>query len=191
MNSYVQSMTVEDTRRKIVEATRSLHEEVGPADTTITAVAERAGVQRLTVYRHFPDQGALFDACSSDWMEDHPLPDPTSWSGIDDPKERLQSALTAIYAYFREGAPMLEQVIRDQDKVPEVAEGMAPVREYMREVAGGLSAGWGESADGQRLIRAAVGHALAFGTWRSLDEQGLTDDEAVELMVNLVASARG
>lgn len=184
-------MTVEETRRKIVEATRDLHEEIGPADTTITAIAERAGVQRLTVYRHFPDEGALIRACSSDWMEDHPLPDPTSWSGIGDPMERLRTGLTAIYEYFRAGAPMLEQVIRDQHKVPEVAEGLAPWREYMREVAGGLSVGWGDGAEGQRLVRAAVGHALSFDTWRSLDEQGLTDDEAVELMVKLVASARG
>lgn len=191
MNIYVHYMTVEETRRRIVDATRDLHEEVGPAATTITAIAERAGVQRLTVYRHFPDEGALIQACSSDWMEGHPLPDPTSWSGVDDPMERLRAALMAIYAYFREGAPMLEQVIRDQDKVPEVAEGLAPWREYMREVAGGLSAGWGDSAEGQRLVRAAVGHALAFSTWRSLDDQGLMDDEAVEFMVHLVASARG
>lgn len=186
MNIYVHYMSVEDTKRRIVEATRALHEEVGPAATTITAVAERADVQRLTVYRHFPDVGALVEACSSDWSDEHPLPDPAGWSGVQDPGARLRTALDRIYAYFRRGAPMLEQVLKDEAEVPELAEVMAPWWEHLREVAGGLAAGWGVEPPRQRLVRAAVGHALAFHTWRSLDEQGLTDEEAVQIMVGLV-----
>ena len=180
-------MSVEETRRRIVEATAELHEEVGPAATTITAIADRAGVQRLTVYRHFPDDAALIGACSAHWRDDHPLPEASSWTGIPDPEPRLRRALGAIYAYFRSGAPMLERVLRDEEEVPELAEVMAPWWEYMREVAGGLAAGWGVEGDRQRRVRAAVGHALRFGTWRSLTDEGLTDDEAVELMVRLVA----
>jgi AcrR family transcriptional regulator len=186
MNGYVHSMTVSDTRRRIVKAVRDLHEEVGPAATTITGIAERAGVQRLTVYRHFPDDGALIGACSADWAEEHPLPDPTSWSGIERPAERLSTALDRIYAYFRRGAPMLGQVLRDEPEVPELAEVMAPWWDYMREVAGGLAAGWGVEPDRQRLVRAAVGHALAFTTWRSLSDEGLSDDDAVEVMAGWV-----
>lgn len=189
MNRYVYHMSVQETRRRIVEATRELHEEVGPAATTITAIAERAGVQRLTVYRHFPDGEGLVRACSADWSDDHPLPDPASWSGIDDPGERLRRALAGLYAYYRRGAGMLEKVLRDEGEVGELAEVMAPWWAYMREVAGGLAAGWGIDAGRQRLVRAAVGHALAFSTWRSLDGQGLSDEEAVDLMARLVGDA--
>lgn len=181
-------MAVEETRRRIVEATAELHEEVGPAETTITAIAERAGVQRLTVYRHFPDEEALIGACSSHWRDEHPLPDPGAWSGIGDPRRRLREALGEIYAYFRAGAPMLEQVLRDEDQVAELAEVMEPWWAYMGEVAGGLAAGWGVGAARQRRVRAVVGHALRFSTWRSLTGEGLSDVEAAELMTALVAT---
>ena len=180
-------MGMRDTRRRIVEALVELHEEVGPAATTITAIAERAGVQRLTVYRHFPDDRALLGACSSHWQEDHPLPDPATWTGIADPRCRLEKALRGLYDYFRDGAPMLERILQDESEMPEVAEVMTPWWGYMREVAAGLSAGWGVSGDAQRLVRSAVGHALGIYTWRSLSDEGLSNQEAVELMVGLVA----
>lgn len=187
LNSYVYNMSMNDTRRRIIEAVVELHEEVGPAATTVTAIAERAGVQRLTVYRHFPDDRALLGACSAHWQKDHPLPDPAMWTGIGDPRCRLELALTQLYEYFRDGAPMLASILPDETEVPELAEVIAPWWEYMREVAGGISAGWGVSGDAQRLVRAAVGHALGFYTWRSLSDEGLSNGEAVELMVGLVA----
>lgn len=175
-----------DTRRRIVEAVVELHEEIGPASTTITAIAQRAGVQRLTVYRHFPDDRALLHACSAHWAKDHPLPDPLSWTGIEEPAARLKAALRRLYDYFRDGAAMLESILPDEAEVPELAEVMAPWWEYMREVAGGLAAGWGVDGATQRLVRAAVGHTIAFPTWRSLSNEGLTNEEAVSLMVALV-----
>jgi len=181
-------MSTNDTRRRIVEAIVELHEEVGPATTTVTAIAERAGVQRLTVYRHFPDDRAMLGACSSHWNGEHPLPVPASWTGIADPRSRLETALRGLYDYFRNGAPMLASILRDEAEVPELAEVMTPLWDYMREVAGGLSAGWGVSGDSQRLVRAAVGHALGFYTWRSLTDQGLSNAEVVELMVGFVAA---
>ncbi|HSM02973.1 MAG TPA: TetR/AcrR family transcriptional regulator [Longimicrobiales bacterium] len=184
-------MTKSDTRERIVQAVRSLHEEVGPAATTITAIAERAGVQRLTVYRHFPDDRALIGACSTDWADDHPLPDPAAWAGMQEPEDRLEAALAALYGYYRDGRPMLAQVLRDEGEVPELAEVMAPWWEYMREVAAGLAAGWGVPLEAQRHVRAAVGHALGFGTWRSLVGEGLTEAEAVELMVGWIRGIAG
>ena len=180
-------MGVNDTKRRIVEALVELHQEVGPAATTITAIAERAGVQRLTVYRHFPDDRAMLGACSSHWQMDHPLPDPATWAGIEDPRSRLETALRGLYDYFRDGAPMLGSILPDESEMPEVGEVMTPWWEYMREVAGGLAAGWGVNGDAQRLVRSAVGHALGFYTWSSLSEEGLANGEAVELMVGLVA----
>src|SRR5215210_5297504 len=91
----------EDTRRRITAATVELHREVGPANTTISAVAERAGVQRLTVYRHFPDERALLGACSAHWRAGHPAPDPSPWPPIEDPEDRLRTAIAAFYAYYR------------------------------------------------------------------------------------------
>lgn len=184
-------MTSSDTRRRIVRAVRALHEEMGPSSTTITAIAERAGVQRLTVYRHFQDERALIAACSSDWAHDHPFPSPGLWSGIAEPRQRLGAALAALYAYFRGGAPMLEQVLRDEPRVPELREVMAPWWEGMREIAGGLAAGWGTDPKRQRRLRAAVGHALRFETWRSLTAEGVQDAEAVEMMVQWIAGLAG
>src|SRR3954468_2933551 len=89
-----------ETRRRIVEATVQLHQEVGPAKTTISEVAERAGVQRLTVYNHFPDERALLGACSAHWVEHNPPPDPTEWVAIDDPDERMRTALSELYGFY-------------------------------------------------------------------------------------------
>ena len=180
-------MGVTDTKRRIIEAMIELHQEIGPAATTVTAIAERAGVQRLTVYRHFPDDRAMLGACSAHWLESHPLPDPTNWSGIENPRNRLERALTDLYGWFRGGEPMLVSVLPDQARLPAVAEVMAPLWEYFREAAGGLAAGWGVQGDAQRRLRATVGHAIEFHTWRSLAGQGLRDEESVELMVMLVA----
>jgi AcrR family transcriptional regulator len=180
-------MGVNDTRHRIVQAMVELHEEIGPAATTITAIAQRARVQRLTVYRHFPDDRAMIGACSSHWQMDHPLPDPATWTGIGDPRLRLEKALRELYDYFQDGASMLGSILPDEAGMPAVAEVMTPWWEYMREVVGAISAGWGVSGDAQRLVRSAVGHALSFYTWRSLSDQGLANGEAVKLMVGLVA----
>src|SRR5829696_1786436 len=92
-----------ETRRRITEAAVDLHGSVGPARTTISGVAERAGVQRATLYRHFPDEDALFVACSSHWMAQHPLPDPAGWAAIEDPDERLRVALKELYEWYERG----------------------------------------------------------------------------------------
>jgi AcrR family transcriptional regulator len=191
VNTNVHYLGMSDTKLRIVQATVDLHQEIGPKATTVTAIAERAGVQRLTVYRHFPDDRALLGACSSHWLEEHPLPDPAIWMGIADPRSRLESALTRLYDWFRDGAPMLASVLPDERRMPEVAEVMAPLWSYFREVAGGLSAGWGADGEVQRRIRASIGHALGFHTWRSLMQQGLSDRESVALMVGLVTAAAG
>ncbi len=99
----------DETRRRITEAAVDLHGSVGPAKTTISAVAERAGVQRATVYRHFPDEEAIFAACSAHWMSEHPLPDLAAWAAVGDPDERLRTGLGELYAWFERGEEMLEE----------------------------------------------------------------------------------
>src|SRR6476619_3705653 len=111
-----------ETHERIVEATVALHRELGPARTTVSAIAERAGVQRLTVYRHFPDERALFRACSGHWAALHPLPDPSAWSAIDDPAARLALALAELYAHYGETEQMNANIRRDLPIVPAIQE---------------------------------------------------------------------
>jgi AcrR family transcriptional regulator len=177
----------DETRQRIVEATVELHETVGMARTTISAIAEKAGVQRLTVYRHFPDERALFFACTGHYMDVNPPPDPASWSQVANPQERLRMALSEVYAYYRLTEPMMANVIRDAQVHPltrEMAEPLFQLFERMRYV---LSTGWEIEDEHLSLLLGALGHALGFQTWHSLvRQQGLDEESAVELMVNMV-----
>ncbi len=180
----------EETRRRITEATVELHQALGPANTTISAIAERAGVQRLTVYRHFPDERAVLSACSSYYEAQNPVPDVDPWTRIPDPEDRLRRALKETYAYHRRTEPMMTKVLRDAQIHTPTMEVTVPYLRHWDRARYALVAGWG--AEDQRLKRllAALGHALDFWTWRSLvREQGLTDEEAIELMVGMVRSS--
>src|ERR687896_38267 len=110
------------TRHRIIEAAITLHGTVGPARTTISAIAERAGVRRATVYRHFPDERALFLGCSGTWGERNPVPDPATWAAIPDPAGRVDAALDALYGWYEQVEPMLSALLRDVDAVPIIAE---------------------------------------------------------------------
>ena len=181
----------ERTRTRIAAAAMELHGTVGPARTSISAVAERAGVQRTTVYRHFPDETALFAACSAHWASLHPAPDPTPWAGIADPDERLRTGLGALYAWFREGEEMLTNVIRDEPHLPALRENVALLRGYLAAVAELMLPGRGLRGHRRRRVAASIGHAAEFEVWRSLARRGLDDDEIVELMVRLAAAGGG
>ena len=182
----------EETRRRITAATVELHREVGPVNTTISAIAERAGVQRLTVYRHFPDEPTLLGACSAHWRAGHPAPDPSPWPAIADPEERLRTAVAAFYAYYASDEPMMAKIRRDAEVMPNLAATIADVRAYREAVVEILAAGWGARGRRHELLRAAIGHVLEFETWRSLvRRQGLDQDRAVELAVATVRCAAG
>jgi AcrR family transcriptional regulator len=179
-----------ETRRRITETAVELHGTLGPARTSISAIAERAGVRRSTVYRHFPDEVALFDACSSHWEAANPAPDMSPWQSIEDPDERLRTALEEFYAYYRRTERMMDNLHRDELTVPVVAERFAGYHGYIAAVRDQMMRG--RSVRGRRRdeARAAVGHALAYTTWRSLTrEQGLTDDQAVAVMCAMVKGA--
>lgn len=181
------------TRQRIVTATVALHETLGPAHTTISAIAERAGVQRLTVYRHFPDDESVFRACTDHWYGEHQPPDPAGWTAETDPSARLRLALTELYAYFRCGEPMLTSAARDLPHVPALAKIVAEIETpYWEQVCRVLVAGWAAEVERHHVISAAIGLATGFSTWQSLArEHGLDDEEAVDLMVCLVSGAAG
>jgi AcrR family transcriptional regulator len=179
----------DETRKRIVDAAVELHGTVGPARASISAIAERAGVQRLTVYRHFPDERALYMACSGQFQADNPPPDPELWRGIEDPEARLRRALAELYAYYRRIEPMLNNVLRDLPLVPVLEETVEPMTRYLEQIRELLLAGWEVDERRRPLLRAALGHSLDFQTWRSLTRQHELDDaETVELMVGLARS---
>lgn len=178
------------TRERITEAAVKLHGTVGPARTTVSAVAKEAGVQRATVYRHFPDEASLFAACSAHYWARNPMPDPAAWSAIADPEVRLRHALAEIYAFFRRSEGMLETTRRDAPLVEAMAGPVAAFRRYLDAIVAVLVAGRRERGRARRRVEAAIGHAISFPTWQSLvRQQGLEAADAVAVMVALVESA--
>jgi AcrR family transcriptional regulator len=178
------------TRERITEAAVKLHGSVGPAHTTVSGVAKAAGVQRATVYRHFPDEESLFAACSARYWSANPMPDPAAWSTIRDPSARLRRALGELYAFFGRTEGMLEKTSRDAPLVASMARPVAAFRAYMEAIVDAVIAGRPERGEARRRVRAAIGHAISFPTWQSLvREQGLEDAEAVAVVAAMVESA--
>ena len=180
----------EHTRRRITEAAMRLHGSVGPARTTVSAVAREAGVQRSTVYRHFPTDVELFGACSQHWFSLNPPPDPGAWSGIPDPGERLRTALGELYRWYARAEPMLINVTRDAPLVPAMEAPVQAFRAWLEEMQAALMSGRRERGRDRRRVAAAVALALAFNTWQSLVRQaGLGNGEAVSVMAATVEAA--
>jgi AcrR family transcriptional regulator len=178
----------EQTRLRITESAVKLHETVGPSRTSISAVAAQAGVRRSTVYRHFPDEAALFDACTAHWSAANPPPNLDSWSAIESPDERLRVAVTELHAFYLRTELMLENLFRDEMTVPLVQERFAAFRAYFNAARDTLMAGRKLRGASRRRTQAAVGHAIAFSTWKSLvREQGLGEADAAKLLCALVA----
>jgi AcrR family transcriptional regulator len=178
---------IEETRRRIVEAAVELHEQVGPARASLSSIAERAGVERQTYYRHFPDERSLFSACSGLWIERNPLPDAAQWREIENPEDRVRHGLREIYAYYEANEAMLSSVIRDAEvhaiTRELVNQGIGPA---MAELSGALAAGWARG----RKTRAAIDLALSFHTWRLLvRESDLSAVQAANLMAETVRCA--
>jgi AcrR family transcriptional regulator len=174
-----------------VEATIELHRTRGPAHTTVKEIAQRAGVNRLTIYNYFPDIADLLRACSRRWTEQHPAPDLAPWVEIRDPEERLRTALAELYGYYARTEPMRAKVLRDAETLPALAgllEGTVVL--YLRSVRELLAEGWEVRDEGRRRLLAMLALAIDFHTWRSLERgSGLSREEAVEAMLEAVRSS--
>jgi AcrR family transcriptional regulator len=179
------------TRQRIIDATIALHQERGDAGTTIRAIADRAGVGRVTVYRHFPDERALLSACTGHYLAQNPPPNHEAWREIEDPDARLRTALGEMYAWYGRNERMWARAEADAPTNPILAELLAPFEALLAHIRTILMADRTTGDDATRpLVAAAIGHAIAFGTWRSLVRtQGLDDAAAVALMAHLVAGA--
>ena len=179
---------LEETRRRITEATVELHRTVGPAATQISEVARRAGVQRATVYNHFPDDEALLSACSAHWRALHPTPTLAAWAAIDDPGKRLRTGLGELYAWFRETEPMTANVLRDAEKIPVLRKLIDNgLGSYLGQAQNVLAEPWIGSGTATETIEAAIRVAVNFHTWRALADLG--DDKAAEVAALFVEAA--
>ena len=175
---------------RITESAVALHGTIGPARTSMSAVAEHAGVRRSTLYRHFADETALFSACSALWMRDNPPPDLSTWAEEHDPEARLRLALSEIYAYYGRCERMLSNLIRDVETTPAMQHEFAQFARYFAAALDALSGAPRARGRPSARRRAAIGHALAFSTWRSLvRDQGLDEADAISLMRALIAAA--
>jgi AcrR family transcriptional regulator len=175
---------IEETRTRIVAATVELHGTVGPANTTVSAVAQVAGVTRVTVYRHFPDEDALFAACTSHWAAQQRMPDLTGWRAIPAPEDRALAALADLYRFFHEAEPMLTRITRDREALPDfVRQRNQQTTEAQVEA---LLGAWPPRLRTKRR-RGLAGHAMSFTTWHSLCvDQALRQSDAVTAMTRLI-----
>ena len=179
-----------ETRQRIVAAVVALHREVGPAQTTVSAIAERAGVERLTVYRHFADDAALFAACSAQFHTEVLRPDPSTWANVEDAAERLRAVLLEFYDYYKRGEDMLAHLVRDAPRVPAIAAAAAPSAAFVITVRDELLERWNVARTDRARLAAVLTHALRFETWQSLARAGSLGDEcAADLMVALARAA--
>lgn len=179
---------LEETRRRITEATVELHRTVGPAATQVSEIARRAGVQRVTVYNHFPDDTALLSACSAHWRALHPAPDPAAWRAIESPGRRLRLGLGELYAWYRETEPMTANVLRDAELLPAlrsiVEHGLGAHLERARRT---LAEPFRARGRRRARVEAATRAAVDFHLWRALAPLG--DRAAADLAAGLVELA--
>lgn len=180
----------QETRERIVDAAVALHEEFGPAATTISALAERAGVQRLTVYRHFATEDELLQACSSKWFSQNPPPNPAEIEQ-NEPVARTKALLGTLYGYYQRTEAMWRSLYRDRGTLEALETPMLQFDAYLEALAKDLSAAWAKRTSkrpGKRQ-RATIAHALSFGTWQSLAAQGLGRTAMTELVCAWIEAA--
>ena len=178
---------VQETRQRIAEAAMELHETVGPVRTAVSAIAEKAGVQRHTYYAHFPELKDLYQACMAHHIALNPMPEPASWAGVADAEERLRVALSEVYAYYSSNEAMLSNVLRDAALDPIVREIMVPFDQYWETVRDVIADAFEASGERHEELLGAIALAQDFQTWRTLvRQQELSQDRAVELMVGMV-----
>jgi AcrR family transcriptional regulator len=179
-----------ETRRRIVDAAINLHERLGPAHTPMSAIAERAGVTRLTLYRHFPDEAAVLAACTSHWGALHPFPDAALWAGIKDPAARAAACLTAYYDYYAGTRRMWFIAYRDVSLVKPIQPLIAHVDALLTQLAESLAIAFRMKGGVHRDLTVTLRHALAYATWASLDACGHDTAAKVALIGQWLAGTR-
>ena len=173
---------VAETRARIVDAIMGLHGEVGPRNTTVSAIADRAGVERLTVYRHFKGEAEMFAACSGRYLELNPPPDPTAWAVERDPMRRSQRGLADLYAFFSRTAPMFAKTYLDVDEYPSLKKIMDQFDAHLRHLADDLASAWPRDKSARKR-QTILRHAAKFATWQSFEAEGIDNQEKIKFMI--------
>lgn len=174
----------QETREKIVAAAVKLHEALGPANTSIKAIAETAGVQRLTVYRHFPDDVSLFEACTSHWFGLHPPPPVADVDDPIDPQRQTEKTLLALYCYYRETERMWFVALHDVEELEALRGPMDMAEGYFDSMRDELLNAWKPKAAIKKQLSMTLRHCLRFSTWRSFKAEKLSDKKIVELVMH-------
>jgi AcrR family transcriptional regulator len=182
---------VAETRARIVQSTLDLHRELGPARTTVAEIARRAGVERLTVYNHFPDDAALFHACQAHWLAESPPPDVSVYARVSDPQERVEAVLIVLYRWYRNGAQLLRHVTRDAATLPALRETLEAQERFRDTMVELLLKGRSVRGAARRRLAAAIAVALDFRTWDTLTGTGLSEAETARVAAAMVAGAAG
>lgn len=178
------------TRRRIVEATVALHQDLGPARTTVAEIARRAGVQRLTVYNHFPEESELFAACQGHFLVRHPFPDFGSALALDDPRARVREVLCGLYQTYREREHMTIKIQRDRGSLPALDALMQQTMDaQLAQLSKTLATPFRTRGKRAQRLHAVLGLALDFWTWHRLKLEGIDDAAAADLMTDLVAAS--
>lgn len=170
------------TKQRIVKATVALHETLGPANTSIKAIAEKAGVQRLTVYRYFPDENSLFQACTSHWLALNPPPDIENWKNFTT-IEQTHEVLLAFFNYYRDTETMWRSAYRDIDEVAALKTVMIDFELYIDNVRNRILPPWKLRGKKKQQLSATLRHCLRFSTWSSLNNEKLNDRQITELVM--------
>jgi AcrR family transcriptional regulator len=175
----------QQTRLRIVEAAVDLHCTVGPARTTVSQIADRAGVQRHTYYAHFPDERSLFLACSALAIERGPLPDVDQLRAFAPGDARLRRGPELFYGWFERNAQHAGCVLRDADHHALTRE-MVDLRIAPAFHAAVKVMGEGLSERGRILLEVA----LDFFCWRDLAKT-CSPAKAAKLMTDAIIAVSG
>ncbi len=181
---------VAETRERIIAAIMELHQEIGPRKTTVSAIADRAGVERLTVYRHFQDEASMFAACSHRYLELNPPPNPAAWAGETEPVDKTRRGLAELYAFFSRTSPMFEKVYRDVGEYAALKGIMDQFDSHLRNLADDLAAAWPRDKAAERR-RVILRHATKFATWQSFAAEGIDDPQKVALIIQWLSAEPG
>jgi AcrR family transcriptional regulator len=169
----------EDTRRRIVAATRALHIEQGVADTTIKQIARRADVGVGTVYYHFPSYDDVIRACGQLTFAMVRPPTDAIFAGCRSTRARIERLTHELFACY-ERFPDLESTRCDRKKLPVLDQELAKFDHHVAALVRQAVAPAGERV--QRMARALTDVAV----YRTLTSQGLSTSEAADQITGML-----
>ena len=181
------SATVDETRRRIVEATMALHDEQGILATSMQDIAARADVALGTVYRHFPTIEDLVPACGGRNFELNPPPNRAVFAGLPTRAERARALIAAYYAHYALHPRMFEIGMAEAEKLPALAAFMDDGKAHLLRLVTEAIAPTPSGADAFKLAVALC----SFSSWQALTQAGFSSDAAAALASAILTAHLG